>query len=324
MFGALPNKTKQFFFFIIKLSIVIGAIYFIYTRVVQNENLKFDVFLDFLLKNDVFLVKNLCFLIIFTLFNWFFEILKWKILTGSLIPMTLLNSTKQSLAALTASLITPNRIGDYAAKIAYFPKAQRRKVLLLNLLGHMAQMSATLIFGMTGLYFFVEQFGLDIPLFKAARAIALITLVFLIGFLIPRNSRFRIRGFGLENIKEFVNSLQPKIKWITLMLSILRYLIFSSQFVWLLHIFGVEGSYFTAMVVISTFYLIASVVPTFVITDVLVKGSVALYLFNLAGVNDLTILSIVSLMWIMNFALPAIFGGFFVLNFKTLNTNYSR
>ena len=52
------------------------------------------------------------------------------------------------------------------------------------------------------------------------------------------------------------------------------------------------------------------------ITDAIVKGSIALYLFNLAGVNDLTVLSIISLMWILNFALPAILGSFFVLSYK--------
>lgn len=322
MIGALPNKTKQFFFFLIRLSIVVGAVYFIYNRINRNENLKFDIFWEFLVKNDVFLVKNLLFLTLFTLFNWFFEILKWKILAGYLAPISFSRSARQSLAALTASMITPNRIGDYAAKVAYYPKSQRKPVLLLNLLGHMAQMSATLLFGLIGLYFFVEQYGLDIPIFRLARAIALIMLVLIFGFIFPRRSGFKIRGFRLYNIRGFIRELPSGIKWSTFAISIIRYLIFSAQFVWLLYLFGIQVSYFDAMIVISTFYLISSVIPTFVITDILVRGSVGLYLFSLAGVNDLTILSVVSLMWIMNFALPAVLGGFFILNFKTIN--YSR
>ena len=50
--------------------------------------------------------------------------------------------------------------------------------------------------------------------------------------------------------------------------------------------------------------------------DVVIKGSVAVYLFDIVGVNELTTLSIIMLMWILNFVLPSIFGAVFVLKFK--------
>ena len=45
------------------------------------------------------------------------EIAKWKILTNNVKKNSWLDATKQSLASLTLSLITPNRIGEYGAKI---------------------------------------------------------------------------------------------------------------------------------------------------------------------------------------------------------------
>lgn len=73
------------------------------------------------------------------------------------------------------------------------------------------------------------------------------------------------------------------------------------------------------MVVITTMYLMASVIPSVFIFDVVIKGSVALYVFEIAGVNDLTILSIITLMWILNFVIPSIIGSFFIMRFNASN-----
>ncbi len=70
-------------------------------------------------------------------------------------------------------------------------------------------------------------------------------------------------------------------------------------------------------------YLLASVVPTLFIFDVIIKSSVAVYLFAIVGVNDFTTLSIITIMWLLNFVIPSMFGSYYVLNFnlpKTKNT----
>jgi hypothetical protein len=63
-------------------------------------------------------------------------------------------------------------------------------------------------------------------------------------------------------------------------------------------------------------YLLASVVPTISLFDVVIKGSIAIFLFSYVRVNELTILSITTIMWLLNFAIPSIFGSYYVLNFK--------
>ena len=47
MLDSLSYKTKQFFVVLIKLSIVVGAFYFIYLKLTENETLDFRVFIDF-------------------------------------------------------------------------------------------------------------------------------------------------------------------------------------------------------------------------------------------------------------------------------------
>jgi hypothetical protein len=51
--------------------------------------------------------------------------------------------------------------------------------------------------------------------------------------------------------------------------------------------------------------------------DIIVKGSIAVWLFSFLGIDELLILSVVTIMWIFNFVLPSFFGSYFVLNFNT-------
>jgi hypothetical protein len=316
MFGGLPYKTKQLFYSLIKLSIVIGAFYFIYNRLTTNEHLNFTVFVSFLKKNDVFSVKNVLFLLILTFFNWFFEILKWQNLVRIINNLSFFDAAKQSLAALTASLFTPNRIGDYAAKAIYFESSKRSKIVLLNLLSNIMQMTVTTVFGMVGLGFFVYIYNPEISYLRLGRFVVVLVIVLSFTLFGVKQSNFTIKGFSFQKVIDFIVNIPKKTHLKNTTFSVIRYLIFSFQFYFLLNLFGVEVYYFNAMVVITTMYLLASIIPSVFIFDIIVKGSVALIIFEIVGVNDLTILSIITLMWILNFVIPSIIGSFFVMSFN--------
>ena len=324
MFQGLPYKTKQFFFVLIKLSIVAGALYFIYQKLFKNEKFDFDLFLQFLIKNDVFSLKNVLFLSILTIFNWFFEILKWRNLVSVVTKITFYTAFKQSLSSLTASLLTPNRIGDYAAKAIQYERTLRKRILMLNLISNMAQMGATLLFGCIGLYLFIGKYDVAVSGYKVGRFVVIITFIAIFTLFGLKKDTLTFRGFSSKKIFLFLESIPRSIHLKNILYSVIRYLIFSFQFFLLLSIFGVEISYYNAMVAISTMYLLSSIIPTIFIFDVVIKGSIALYLFDLAGVNGFTILCVVTTMWILNFAIPAVIGSSFVIKFKTLKTVETR
>jgi len=316
MLGGLPYKTKQLFYMLIKLSIVIGAFYFIYNRLTTNEHLNFTVFVDFLKENDVFLLKNVLFLLILTFFNWFFEILKWRNLVQIISEISFFDAAKQSLAALTASLFTPNRIGDYAAKAIYYKSSKRPKIVLLNLLSNMMQMTVTTVFGIIGFCFFVYTYDPDISYLKLGRFIVVLVIVLSFSLFGAKQSNLTVKGFSFQKVIDFIANIPKKVHVKNSIFSVIRYLIFSFQFYFLLNLFGVEVYYFNAMVVITTMYLLASIIPSVFVFDIIVKGSVALIIFEVVGVNDLTILSIITLMWILNFVIPSFIGSFYVLKFN--------
>lgn len=321
-FLGLPYKTKQFFLLLIKLSIVVGAFYFIYEKLIKNDELDFHLFLQFLRENDAFTVKIVLFLLFLTIFNWFLEIIKWKTVVATIENISLKNAAEQSLGSLTASLFTPNRIGEYGAKAIYFTSGKRKKIVLLNLLSNMMQMGTTILFGVFGLYILNSKYDFNIDYFRLSRFLVVIVVVLVFTILGLKQNKYKIKGFSIERLLQFFKSISAKTKILGMVLSIMRYLVFSFQFYYLLSVFGVNVSYYNAMMVITSMYLIASVIPSVFIFDVVIKSSVAVYLFSIVGVNDFTTLSIVTLMWLLNFVLPSLFGSYYVLNFNLPKDNH--
>ncbi|WOD44634.1 lysylphosphatidylglycerol synthase domain-containing protein [Hwangdonia lutea] len=316
----LPYKTKQFFFVLIKLSIVLAAFYFIYNKLTNNDGLQFSDFVDFLSRNNIFTLKNIILLLFLSILNWFFEILKWKALVSFVKKITFKNALEQSLGALTASLFTPNRIGEYGAKAIYYSANFRKPIVLINLLSNVLQMAVTTIFGVIGLYFFTTIYPINFNYHKLVSILFIgLILVLLIGFGFKK-SKLKIKGVSLKKVKHFILKFPKEKIWIGFMFSLWRYLIFSYQFYFLLQLFEIEIPYFNAMVIITSMYVLASVIPSIFIFDVVIKGSIALYLFAFINVNELTILSIITTMWLLNFVLPSVFGSYYVLNFNLPKT----
>ncbi|MCK0130031.1 hypothetical protein MWU59_00815 [Flavobacteriaceae bacterium F08102] len=311
----MSYKTKQFLFFILKVAVVIGAAYFIYQKIGAHETVSVGDFIDILQKN---LVKNpiyIFILLLFSLLNWVLEIKKWQHLVSYIKPISFSNATKQSLGSLTASLLTPNRIGEYGAKAMYYKKGNRRKVMLLNLISNMAQMAVTVVLGLISLsYFFIQHPEI---LANTTRAfwiyLGITLLIFSLGTVITLK---KIRGFYIDKIKHFIYKIPIPLTKTTMFFSFFRYVIFSHQLYYLLWIFRVHIEYVDAISAIGAMYLIASIIPSISFFDWLIKGSVAVWVFAFYGAEEFVIVSLSLFMWFMNFGLPALVGSYYVINFK--------
>ncbi|APX99303.1 lysylphosphatidylglycerol synthase domain-containing protein [Lacinutrix venerupis] len=323
MHNGLSYKTKQFFFVLIKLSIVVGAFYFIYNKLVNNNKLDFYEFATYLNSNNVLTAKNVILLMFLSFLNWYLEILKWQSLVSFIKKISFFEALKQSLGALTASLFTPNRIGEYGAKAIYFAKQYRKKILLLNLTGNTIQMVITVIFGGIGFYLFSLRYPIEIDSYRVLRFAILLLVIFSLSIFGLQQKKYKSNFFSISKLKHFFRKIPFRISVNTFLLSLFRYFVFSYQFYFLLSLFGVGLSYFEAMIIITSMYLLSSIIPSVFIFDVVIKGSVAVYLFSFAGIDEFTVLCAITLMWILNFVFPSIFGSYFVLNFNFNKQNKS-
>ncbi|MCX7546963.1 lysylphosphatidylglycerol synthase domain-containing protein [Xanthomarina sp. F1114] len=316
MLRTLFYKIKQFLFVLLKISLVLAAFYFIYHKLTTNNQLDFKVFSAFITKNNVFSSQNIIFLLVLSSFNWFLEILKWRNLVSVFKKISLKEALDQSIGSLTASIFTPNRIGEYGAKAVFYSSNLRKKIVLLNFLGNSMQMFVTTIFGCIGLYFFILVHPLNMNFPQTFQVLIVLLFILSLGYFGWKKKEVTIKGVSIEKLLRFFKHILINHYTICLFYSVLRYLVFSFQFYFLLQLFGVEISYLNAMTIITSMYLLASVIPSIFIFDVVIKGSVAVYLFSIIGVNELTILSIVTLMWLLNFVFPSMVGSVFVLRFK--------
>ena len=157
----IPDKIKQFLVLLIKILIVGAAFYFIYNQLANNDKLNWQKFLILFHKNQS--VVGIGFILLLSVLNRLFEILKWKYLVSALRTISLGEATKQVLAALTAGLFTPNGVGEYAGKALYFDKKETKKIVFLNLICNGIQMLLTVIFGVFGLLYFNAQHNIITP-----------------------------------------------------------------------------------------------------------------------------------------------------------------
>jgi hypothetical protein len=308
---SIPNKTKQFLVLIIKLLIVGAAFYFIYNQLANNDKLDWQKFLVLFNKNQSFF--GIAFILLLSVLNRFFEILKWQNLVSHLRPISLGEATKQVLAALTAGLFTPNGVGEYAGKALYFDKKETKKIIFLNLICNGIQMILTVVFGVFGLLYFNAQYNI----ITSKTVAMLFGGCFLLFGILFFSKKINIKGYSIEKLIHKINEIPKSIHQKNILLGVLRYLVFSHQYYFLFLAFDVDLPYLILIAAISSVYFLASSLPTFQFLDFAVKGSVAVYFFGILGVNEWVVVFISTLMWFLNVVLPVGIGSYFVLNFKT-------
>ena len=300
----ISHKAKQLLVLLIKLLIVVCAFYYIYDQLANNNKLNWVLFSEKFNKNKS--VLGISFLLLLSVFNRFFEILKWQNLVSTLKPITLFEATNQALSSLTAGLFTPNGIGEYAGKALFFEKSQTKNIVFLNLICNGIQLILSVVFGIFGLLYLGYGKWVLLLLFG-------ILGLLILGFGLKK---LKIKGYSITDLILKINEIPKSIHRKNNYLAVCRYLIFSHQYYFLFLVFDVQLPYFNLMATISAVYLLASSLPTFQFLDFAVKGSVALYFFGNLGVNEWIVVFISTLFWFLNIVLPAVIGSYFVLAFK--------
>ena len=242
---SLPRKAKQFLIAFVKLCVVGGAFYFIYDQLANNDKLDWERFAAKFRAN--WNLAGILFILLFSVLNRYFEILKCQNLSSYIRPISVGESTKQVLGALTASIFTPNGIGEYGAKALFFEKSQARQVVFLNLICNGIQMVLTVAFGILGLLYFNSIANVITPR-TVAMLFGVLLLILILSFFVRK---IAIKGYSIDRLIQKINSLPKRIHNKNLVLAILRYVVFSHQYYFLFLAFDVDLPYLTLMSVIS-------------------------------------------------------------------------
>ncbi|MEM7085292.1 MAG: lysylphosphatidylglycerol synthase domain-containing protein [Bacteroidota bacterium] len=314
---ALSHKSKQYGLIALKVLILSLTFGYIYQKLNSDSTIDLREFISAMdIRNTDRWAYWGLFLILATA-NWVFEILKWKTVVSRIQKITFGRAARQSLAAHTVSLATPNRIGDYGAKALYYPREKQKQILLVNFFSNFIQMGVTILLGILGFWLASQKIELPLATSKLIALVAVIIVLMVLGYFF-KEKQLLVKGLSLTKITGYITALPNTVISKTILYSFVRYAIFSFLFFLLLNYFGATISAMEAFPIIFVMYLFVSVIPTLFVLDVVVRGGVSLWLFSQLGISELTILSTVLVMWLLNFVIPAVWGSFYVITFKRL------
>ena len=317
-------KIIKFTELTVKIAIVLLGIFVLYKKLIVNQNVS-DVFNEIkttFANNNQFIFMTVALLLV--PLNIFLEGIKWKL---QIKPIENISNWKSFLSIFTgisAGMFFPNRMGNFLGRIFMLEKGDRIKASLTTLVGGMAQMIATVGIGLIAALFFIEKHIILI----CVSIILFITLLILMYFNIHllKYFQFIIPKKFKDKTEEYLEvfSLYNKTELLKiLILSFVRYFLYTLQFVLLIWAFGIPLSYFNAMIPISFTYLMMMIVPFITITEIAVRGSVSILVFEKWLImNDINIsfgmmvFSASSLLWIFNIAIPALIGLFLTYRLK--------
>ena len=212
----------------------------------------------------------------------------------------------------------------------YQPEGSRLKTISLSIVGSMAQLLATLLWGVVGLIFLKKELLTAYPQFVIWFQFILyglvLTLMLLLLFYFRVNKvvGFFSRWLNHHHFLYLVESLQnfnAAFLFKLFLLSSIRYGVFLLQYIAIFYLFGVDVPVMVIITVMSVVFLALAVIPSIALLEVGLRGEISLKLMALYSTNSLGIGLTSVTIWAMNLILPALMGTLFLLNIKLLSKN---
>ena len=263
--------------------------------------------------------------------NWILETRKWQILLPGAEGLPFRTMLKAIFGGITLSLFTPNRIGEYAGRVLFVPRHLQWKAVIATVVGSFSQNLVNLVLGFSALMAFIfsqhtfGQFlnpglGILIVIFSAGS----MWLYFNIGFIYDVLSRVAVIKASwykkalkhLEMIKDYKRDTLSR----ALLLSFIRFMVFSTQFVLLLLFFGLDIPILWIWAGVLVIYLFHTGIPLPPFVDVLVRSQLALMIWQNYDPNELTVLAGSFFIWIINLVVPALIGLLAIENINVLKS----
>ncbi len=330
------SKVQKIVNLLIQTAIFMVTGIFIYHQIFQKAGLQQ---LILTLEEDsatLSFQRRFLLVVLMMVINWGLEAYKWRYLIGKVEKVGFLNALQAVFTGISVSSVIPNRVGEFFGRVFVLKTAGRIESILITVVGSISQLLITVLAGSVALLIFIPQFlsktgfshgylyYLLITLVLSLNVI-LLALYFQISFLTTLKERYLKNS--LSRFQKFFRVFafyHNRELAIVMMLSFARYMVFSTQFFLLLQLFDVKIPYFNALVLIALIYFIMAIIPTITLTELGIRGSVALYIFGLyfshssllsAG-NNTGIFAASTLLWMINIGIPALVGILFVFRLQ--------
>jgi hypothetical protein len=254
--------------------------------------------------------------------NWGIEALKWRILIKDLEPLSFGRSYQGVLAGVTVSIFTPNRVGEFAGRVFFLRHADKIQASLLCFAGGFFQLLVTVLAGALAYYilqnkyynFFAE--GLPMEYFLYAGLLVIIPLLAVL-WLSGKNNMLREHiGKYFRVLRALPSSLFQSVFWLSLM----RYAVFTFQYLLVLQAFGISAGITILICLICLTFFVSTAVPTFAFSEIAVRGASASFFIGTISSDSAGIITSSLVLWVLNLVIPAIAGIYPVWKMKIFSS----
>lgn len=253
------------------------------------------------------------------LLNWGLESRKWRILVSDVERISRWRAFMATLAGTPIGLITPNRVGEFVGRVLFLAPEHRIAASFATAVGSIAQFVVTVVLGLLGLIALLFSAEHDRSSPAASAWVGLCALVAAVTVLlyfnpdllrsaiarVPVIKRWERHAAVLER---FGNRMLTRV----LLISAGRYVVFSAQFALLLGALA-DVAVVDALIAIPAVFLVSTLIPTVMLTELGVRGSVAVAFFAVSAANEQGVFMASTVLWLINLGLPAMAGGVILL-----------
>ncbi len=236
--------------------------------------------------------------------------------------LSLVKAYEAVLSGLTVSFFTPNRIGEYAGRVFYLQQGNRLAATIITIIENAGQLIITIITGCLAMIWYKNEF-LEISGWQStAITWACLTVPVLVLFVFL-NLNVLIAALSQNAfIKKYTHvfdsfSFYSKMELTKLLLlSLLRYSVFSVQFFLLIKLFGLELPVLPTLFLISLSFFFMTIIPTIAITELGVRGAISVYFISKINPDGVPVLNAAFALWLINLVIPSVIGAVLILNVR--------
>lgn len=316
----MTKKKISFWRIGFAIAISIISVIFIIYRLTRIPADKIDGILHAISTAQHIIILILVFLLM--LVNWAMEVFKWQLLLKPRIKLSFKRSAESVISGVSLGAVTPNRIGEFAGRIFFLPDQDKIFGTVASFTGGLAQNMVTVFAGLICMIFYImifeHQIIVDDPVVFYLIFVLSIVVIILLLLVYLNLSYFLDKISHWKIVKRFEDYLPHTADWnskdlgIVFLYSFVRYSIFSSQYLFLLYIFGIDIPFQEQMIKIGLIFMLTSFIPSYSISDIANRGSVSMAVFNNPSM-DLAVAAASITLWVINLALPGLTGNIFLI-----------
>ena len=252
--------------------------------------------------------------------NWALETAKWRLLLMKVEVLKPLIAFMAVLSGVTFTMFTPNRMGEYGGRFLFLKEPLRPAAFQATILGSVAQMIATLLFGIVGVAIYNSSQGVSD---LSHKLFGLMWLVILIPLLL--GIYFKADEILAHLPEKWTARWKKKLVWIhytnkelrlALVLAASRYMVYTFQYLLLLQVFtdAPAITWYNASG-ISLIFLIQTIIPSIALFDLGTRGLASVAILG-DTINNQALVAAAFTLWFINLVIPAVAGFVIILGRK--------